>query len=183
MSAHKKEEPELLSKPIALIGLMGAGKTTYGKLLGAHLGCPFIDTDSEIERSEGRSIANIFTEKGEGYFRAVEKKIVAGALDGRGKVLSLGGGALMDADTAALVFGRAVTIWLTAGTDILARRVGADKNRPLLHNTNIQERLDELFKSRAATYARADITIDTSGKKPEVLNAMIEAIKTHLQHD
>src|SRR5262249_53035538 len=106
--------PLLLPRTVALVGLMGAGKSAIGKRLAMRLGLPFVDADDEIERAAGCSIAEFFERRGEAEFRAGERRVISRLLAGPAHVLSTGGGAYMDPDTRALMRERALTVWLRA---------------------------------------------------------------------
>ncbi len=150
-------------KIIVLTGMMGVGKTTIGSKLANKLGFYFIDSDQEIEDFAGQSIANIFADKGEKYFRQIEKEIVAKILNRDEQiVLSLGGGAFMDAEIRNLIKDRAFSIWLYADIETLLHRISTKNTRPLLHNVDKRSALSDLIIKRYPTYKQADIQIDTS---------------------
>src|ERR1044072_7268522 len=109
--------PALRRRTIALVGLMGVGKSTVGRRLAAVLGMPFKDADTEIERGAGRSVGELFTERGEAEFRDGERRVIARLLDEPAHVLATGGGAFMNAETRALMKQKAITIWLKADID------------------------------------------------------------------
>ena len=149
-------------KIIVLTGIMGAGKTTIGSKLAEKLGFYFIDSDQEIEDSAGQSIANIFKNKGEKYFRQIEKDAVKGILNRDEQiVLSLGGGAFMDDEIRNLIKLRAVSVWLYADLENLLYRIASKNTRPLLHNVDKRVALSDLIIKRYPTYKQADIHIDT----------------------
>src|SRR5947207_11778628 len=108
-------------RSIVLIGMMGVGKSSIGRRLGARLGLPFVDADGEIEQAAGMSIADIFARHGEAEFRAGEARVIARLLGGGPQVLATGGGAVMNAATRALIKEKAVSIWLSADLDLLIR--------------------------------------------------------------
>ncbi|MES2677522.1 MAG: 3-dehydroquinate synthase [Pseudomonadota bacterium] len=149
-------------KIIVLTGMMGAGKTTIGSKLADKLGFYFIDSDQEIEDAAGQSIADIFKNKGEKYFRQIEKDTVKGILNRDEQVvLSLGGGAFMDSEVRDLIKQRAVSVWLYADLETLLYRIAAKNTRPLLHNVDKRAALSDLIIKRYPTYKQADIHIDT----------------------
>src|SRR4029450_11577582 len=115
--------PLSLSRTVALVGLMGAGKSAIGKRLALRLGLPFIDADDEIERAAGCTIAEFFERFGESEFRPGERRVISRLLDGRPHVLSTGGGAYMDPETRAVMRARALTVWLRADLEVLFDRV------------------------------------------------------------
>src|ERR1700689_1209658 len=104
--------PRLGRRSIVLIGMMGVGKSSIGRRLGARLGVPFVDADSEIEKAAGMNIADIFARHGEDYFRSGEARVIARLLDGGPQVLATGGGAVMNADTRVAIKAKGVSVWL-----------------------------------------------------------------------
>ncbi|MCE3255715.1 MAG: bifunctional shikimate kinase/3-dehydroquinate synthase [Rickettsiaceae bacterium] len=150
-------------KMIVLTGMMGAGKTVIGSKLASKLGFYFIDSDQEIEDLKQQSISDIFKDKGEKYFREIEKQVVKDVLNrGENIVLSLGGGAFMDEEIRNLIKRNAVSVWLYADLDVLLHRISAKNTRPLLNNMDKRAVLSELMIKRYPTYKEADIHIDTS---------------------
>lgn len=150
-------------KIIALIGLMGAGKTSIGSKLANQLKYYFIDSDHEIEDCEHRTIADIFAQSGEKYFREIEAKTIENILN-RDEfiVLSLGGGAFLDKNTRKLLEEKAITIWLFASIEETLRRVSLKSNRPLLEKKNKRQTLEELAKIRYPIYEESDFKFDTT---------------------
>src|SRR6204780_4103987 len=106
--------PRLGRRSIVLIGMMGVGKSSIGRRLGARLGVPFVDADAEIEKAAGMNIPDIFARHGETYFRSGEARVIARLLEGGPQVLATGGGAFMNADTRALIKVEGISIWLQA---------------------------------------------------------------------
>ena len=160
-------------KTIALVGLMGAGKSSIGRRLAQALGLPFVDADSEIEAAAGASIEEIFARDGEATFRAGERRVIARLLDGPPHVLATGGGALMDPSTRAAIHERAISVWLRADVDTLLMRVGRRNNRPLLKGGDPRAVLTRLMEERYPVYAEADITVDTVDGPPEATLAKV----------
>jgi len=150
-----------LTKPIVLVGMMGAGKTTVGARLAQRLGVPFIDADDEIEKAAQMQITELFEQFGEAYFRDGERRVIERLLNDRPIVLATGGGAFMDERTRALIQARAHSVWLRVPLDELEKRVKKrpDK-RPLLKGGNIREKLRDLSAIRDPIYAMADLTCD-----------------------
>lgn len=146
---------------VILTGFMGTGKTTIGQRLARRLGKEFVDTDERIEQQEGRSIASIFATNGEKYFRAVERRVVAQALH-QDAVVATGGGAIVDLATLQRMRAAGPIICLTAEVEVLLERTAANTDRPLLNAADRRERISQLLSERAAAYAQADTTIDTS---------------------
>ncbi|XBQ16572.1 MAG: shikimate kinase [Oceanicaulis sp.] len=150
-------------RTIALVGLMGVGKTTIGRRLAARLGRRFADADEAVAEAAGRTVPEIFADFGEAAFRDGERKVIARLIEeNEPMVLALGGGAFVDPDTRALIKREAVSIWLRADVDTLvertARRPGA---RPLLENDDPRAVLTRLAKVREPAYAEADIAINS----------------------
>lgn len=167
MSFNQQDLPAQ-ARSIVLVGLMGAGKTAIGKRLAEQLGLPFYDADHEIERAAGMSIAEIFAQHGEAYFRAGEKRVIARLLDQGRIVLATGGGAFMDAQTRALIRQRAISVWLRCPLPVLLARVAGRTHRPLLNAGDPAEILARLSALRGPVYAQADIIIDGSEASPQV---------------
>jgi len=165
-------------KIIAIIGLMGVGKTTIGAKMSEKLRYYFIDCDCEIEDREKKVIKEIFAQNGEKYFREVEKKIIKEiVLRDENIVLSLGGGAFMDEDTQKILQEKAIVIWLNASIDAIIHRVGNKNTRPLLNQKNKREVLEDLAAKRYPIYAKADLKFDTTEENHDTLiNKIIKQI-------
>jgi shikimate kinase len=150
---------------IVLVGPPGAGKTTVGRLLAERLGQPFRDTDADIEVAAGKSISEIFFDEGEDHFRALERAAVARALGEHQGVLSLGGGAVMAAETRALLKGHHV-VFLQVSLGDAAKRVGLNRDRPVLA-LNPRAALRTLMEERLPLYLEvATVQVDTDGLSP-----------------
>lgn len=148
-------------RTIALVGLMGAGKSAIGKRLAHRLGLPFVDADIEIEAAAGCTIEEFFERFGEAEFRAGERRVIQRLLEGPPHVLATGGGAFMDAQTRALMRAKATTIWLRAELPVLLERVSRRANRPLLKNGDPRGTLERLMALRYPIYAEADLVVDS----------------------
>jgi len=165
---------------IWLVGMMGAGKSVAGRALARQLDRPFVDTDSEIERSAGRSVAEIFAHEGEAGFRARERAAIeaaAGDEAGRGAVVALGGGAIAQPGMAEWLAERGTVVYLRARPETLLGRVGAAATRPLLHGADPGERrrrLEQLLAARRSAYESARLVLDTDGRSLEDVVAEIE---------
>ena len=152
-------------KPIALVGLMGAGKSTVGRRLAKRLGLPFADSDREIEAAAGLSIAEIFERFGEAHFRDGERRVIARLVEGPPRVIATGGGAFANDETRALILERCTAIWLDIELETLAERVGRRDHRPLLNGRDPRATLAALAEARNPNYAEAHIAI--RGADPE----------------
>jgi shikimate kinase len=154
-----------IKRTIALVGLMGVGKSTVGKKLAEAIGAPFVDSDDEIVKAAKLSVQEIFDRHGEAEFRRGERRVIERLLNGPPIVLATGGGAFMDPDTRALLKEKATTVWLRADLDVIWKRVSRRENRPLLKRDNPRQVLADLDKVRAPVYAEADVVVD-SGEGP-----------------
>lgn len=151
---------------VVLVGPMGSGKTTVGRLLGEAWGLPVRDTDADIEAAEGRSVSDIFVDDGEDHFRTLEVAAVAEALAGHDGVLALGGGAVLDAGTRERLSGRPV-VFLRVGLSDAVKRVGLGVGRPLLLG-NVRARVKALLDERTPVYESvATHVVDTDDRSPE----------------
>lgn len=162
---------------IVLVGPMGVGKSTVGQLLAERLGAGYRDTDEDIVAAQGRSIAEIFVDEGEQAFRALEKRAVHTALAGHDGVLALGGGAILDADTRALLAGHRV-VYLSMDVEEAVRRTGLNAARPLLA-VNPRKQWRELMEARRHLYEEAaTAAVPTDGRTPEeVTQAVLDALE------
>ncbi len=167
----------LAGRPLVLVGMMGAGKTTVGRRLANRLGRRFIDSDEEVEKAAGMSIEDIFKLHGESDFRAGEVKVIARLLKESAVVLGTGGGAFINPDTRALVKASAVSVWIKADFDLLFARVSRRSNRPLLKTQNPRETLRSLMEARYPIYAEADVTVVSRDvPQDQVATEVIEAL-------
>jgi shikimate kinase len=174
--------PFSLPRTVALVGLMGAGKSAIGKRLAQRLGLPFVDADDEIEHAAGCTIGEFFEKYGEAEFRAGERRVIARLLDEPPHVLSTGGGAYMDAETRVLMRIKAVTVWLRADLDVLFDRVRRRGHRPLLREGDPKEILGRLMTQRYPVYAEADIIVDSTAQPADrTTEQVIEALQAHLR--
>lgn len=160
-------------RTIALVGLMGAGKSCIGRMLAATLGLPFVDADKEIEAAAGCSIEDIFATHGEAAFREGERRVIARLLTQPKMVLATGGGAFMDPETRRLIRERATSVWLRADIELLLRRTARRNNRPLLKRGDPREILRRLIDERYPVYGEADVTVDSVDGPPEVTLARV----------
>ena len=180
--AQKEELNALLGdRPIVLVGMMGAGKTTVGRRLATRLGRHFVDSDEEVEKAAGMSIEDIFASRGEADFRAGEVRVIARLLKDQDLVLGTGGGAFVNAETRTLVKASALSVWIKADFELLFARVQRRSNRPLLKTPNPRQTLQDLINKRYPIYAEADVTIVSRDvPQDQVATEVIEALLTHL---
>jgi 3-dehydroquinate synthase len=150
---------------LVLVGFMGSGKSTVGRLAAEATGLTFVDTDQEIERRTGRPIPAIFAEQGEEGFRQLEAAVVAEVAARSGQVVATGGGAVLREENLALLRRAGLVVAVTAQTDVLWNRIGA-ADRPLLAVERPRERFEELLRLRAPLYALADVVLDTTALDP-----------------
>lgn len=172
-----------LDRPIVLVGLMGAGKSTVGRRLAKRLALPFIDSDAAIEDAAGLPAGEVFERFGEADFRDGERRLVARLIaDGTIRVIATGGGAFVNAATRALLNERAITVWLDAPVALLAERTARRPHtRPMLAKGDRTEILERLIEQRGPKYAEAHIRIpSTSGGHGEVVEAIVAALDLHL---
>ncbi|PZO07036.1 MAG: shikimate kinase [Alphaproteobacteria bacterium] len=147
-------------RTIALVGLMGVGKSTVGRRLAARLGLPFHDGDEVIEEAAGMSVSDIFSELGEAEFRAGEARVMRRLLEAPRMVLATGGGAVLNVETRDLLKTRATTVWLKADLAVVAARVQRRDTRPLLRGKDPLQALSAMAEVRYPIYATADVTVE-----------------------
>jgi shikimate kinase len=158
---------------IALVGFMATGKSAVGRNLARKLHRRFVDLDALIEKAEGRKVREIFAEKGESYFRRLEKQTLEQILSQQGQIIATGGGIILDEGNLTLLRQKSLLIGLTASTEVLVGRVGRNSKRPLLKGADVRARIEELLQQRQSRYAQADVSIDTSGL---TINQVVEKI-------
>lgn len=171
--------PDFPDKSIALIGMMGAGKTTIGRRLALMLGWPFRDADEEIEKACAMAVSDYFTQYGEEAFRKGERRVIRRLLtEEPTHVLATGGGAFCDARTRQMMHDHAVTVWLRADLETLVKRTSHRDTRPLLRGKDSESVLRKLLEKRSPFYAEADIIVDSvPGPHKKTLALVIEALK------
>ncbi|MFJ8594585.1 shikimate kinase [Streptomyces sp. NPDC093598] len=162
---------------VVLVGPMGVGKSTVGQLLAERLGVSYRDTDDDIVAEQGRTIAEIFVDEGESAFRAIEKQAVRRALAEHDGILALGGGAILDADTRALLAGQRVA-YLSMDVEEAVKRTGLNAARPLLA-VNPRKQWRELMEARRHLYEEvATAVVATDGRtSEEVTEAALDALE------
>ena len=162
---------------VVIVGAPGAGKSTVGRRLARRWGVPFRDSDQMVEAEAGKSVADIFVDEGEAFFRAREREVIAKALEGSEGVLALGGGAVLDESTRARLV-QAPCVWLRVGVGEAAKRVGLNTSRPLLLG-NVRGTLMALLDERTPLYEEvATWSVDTDGRTAdEVVDAVVAAVE------
>jgi len=170
-----------LPRPVVLVGLMGAGKSTVGRRLARVLDLEFRDSDHEIVEAAGCSIADIFEFYGEASFRDIERKIIGNLLSGNPLILATGGGAFMQPDVRALIQEKSISIWLRAELDVLIDRVSRKNTRPLLEKGDKREIMEKLMQERNPVYEKAHLVVD-SGNGPHelVVDTIVDKLEAYL---
>ncbi len=163
--------------PIVLVGLMGAGKTSVGRRLAEKLGIPFVDADHEIEEASGKTIAEIFADHGEAYFREGERRVIQRLIGNGAQVLATGGGAYMNDETRARIQERGISVWLRASLPLLMKRVSKRQDRPLLKTDDPQAVMRNLMEKRYPVYGLADVTVESRDvQHGQMVNDVIRAL-------
>lgn len=156
---------------IYLVGFMGAGKSTVARALGRRLGWRAEDIDDLIEARERRSVATIFAQSGEAYFRQVERQVVADLAGTRDVVVATGGGTFVDADNRATMLAAGAVAWLDVPLAKVVERVPQDGRRPLAAD---RTQLEQLYLRRQAAYQLAHVRIDATRPLHEVVERLLE---------
>ena len=171
----------LAGRPLVLVGMMGAGKTTVGRRVASRLERRFCDSDEEIEKAAQMTIPEIFDQRGEPEFRAGETRVIARLLKEGDLVLATGGGAFVNPETRALVKSEAISVWLKADAGILFERVSRRANRPLLKTPNPRATLEKLITERYPLYAEADVTVlSRDVPQDQVATEVMDAVYAYL---
>ena len=171
----------LRRRTIALVGLMGVGKSSVGRRLANALELPFRDADAEVEAAAGRSISDIFADLGEAAFREGERRVIARLLDQPAHVLATGGGAFMNDQTRELIKSKAISVWLKTDLDVLARRVARKDTRPPLAGKDPLEVLQAQAEARYPVYGLADVIVETGDAAHHVtVDQVIRALSSFL---
>jgi shikimate kinase len=165
------------NRPIVLVGLMGAGKTSVGRRLAEKLGIPFVDADHEIEAAAGKPIREIFADHGEAYFREGERRVIQRLIGNGAQVLATGGGAYINEETRARIQQQGVSVWLRAALPLLMKRVGKRNDRPLLLADDPEAVMRGLMEQRYPIYALADVTVESRDvQHGQMVNDVIRAL-------
>jgi shikimate kinase len=170
-----------LDRPIALVGMMGCGKSTVGRRLAKRLDLQFVDSDDAIAEACGLPAGEVLTRYGEQDFRDGERRTISRLLDQPAQVIATGGGAFANEATHTLLKERAITVWLDAPIGVLVERTSGRDTRPLLNNDDPRGTLERLMEKRRPFYAKADIRV-RSGNVPhrDVVEWIINALREHL---
>ncbi len=156
----------LKQKIILLVGMMGVGKTSLGRILSKKLQLPFIDSDKEIEKSMGLTITELFSKFGAEEFRLGEERMMNRLLNGAPCILSSGGGAFLSEKTRKLAKEKAVSVWLKASSDVISKRTQGRTHRPLVPAADNQKIVEQLIAERYPFYSEADITVESFCESP-----------------
>ena len=149
-----------MKKNLVLLGMIGVGKTTVGKIVAKKQGMEFIDTDENIERKCSMSISEIFKKKGEKFFRIMEEKEVLKSIKKNNCVIALGGGAFINKSIRNAIVKNTISMWLDTDLKTLNERIKWSKKRPLLNNENNKKKIDELYSERKKIYKLANHKIE-----------------------
>ena len=167
----------IITKPIVLVGLMGAGKSTIGRRLSGVLGLPFLDSDNEIAEAAGCSISDIFESYGEAIFRDLEQRVLLRLMGSAPCIIATGGGAFINPEIRTAIKEKAISVWLKADLDVLLERVSRRDTRPLLKTGDKGEILQRLMSERYPIYAEANIVIDSNaGLHEAVVDHIVAAL-------
>ena len=170
-----------IDRPVVLIGLMGAGKSTVGRRLAAVMGREFVDADDAIEDAAQRKISEIFEEFGEAYFRDGERRVIARLMEETCGVIATGGGAFVDPETRALILEKGIAVWIDCDIDTLVERTARRNHRPLLKTGDPRDILTRLMGERGPLYAEAPVRVQSDeGPHNETAYAILRAIGEYL---
>ncbi len=163
-----------MNNTVVLTGMMGCGKSSIGKELAEQMGVKFIDTDFEIEKKINMKIEEIFKEKGESFFRKIEEKICIDLIDGKSKVISLGGGAFLNNKIRQVILKKSLSVWIDVNYKIIAKRLKSSKKlRPILNYAKLEDSVKSILKERVPIYKLATLRIEASDKTKKKIAAEI----------
>lgn len=173
---YRRETPTVSFMPpktIALVGLMGCGKTSIGRRVAKKLELPFADSDQEVELSAGCSMKEIYSVYGEEAFKSGERRVIARLLSQPPQILATGGSSILDPETQALLREQSITVWLDADLETLVTRVSRRNDRPLIKDGNQREVLEELIRTCYPVYEQSDVHVKTYD---EATNATVDRV-------
>jgi shikimate kinase len=166
-------------KNIAIIGLMGSGKSTIGALLAKKIRLNFVDIDEEIEKRTNTTISEIFKKKGEPFFRKLETTTIEEFATKSNQIISTGGGAVQNEQNLKILQQNSTLIYLKTSLNVIFERIKNETQRPLLQNSDPLGTLQELLEKRQKNYEKADIIVDTDNKTTdEIVNEIIKNVKS-----
>jgi len=172
------------TRSIVLVGIMGCGKSSVGRRLAQRIGLPFVDADNAIEEAANMSVAEIFAEHGEPYFRSGEERVIARLLGDGPQILATGGGAFMSETTRNAIMQQGISVWLKADLETVMARVRKKTTRPLLQNPDPEGVMRGLLETREPVYARSDLVVHSRDVPHEiVMEEIIVAVDDHLLAD
>ena len=164
-------------KPVVLVGLMGAGKSTVGVRLAKRLNLSFVDTDNVVQEEVGCTIKEMVKYVGEDFFKQKERDVINEILDKPPCIISTGGGAFIDDQNRELIKNKAISIWLKADYEVILERVSRRNTRPLLETGDKEEILQQLIKERYPIYAEADIVVNSdNGSHMTIVDSIINSL-------
>ena len=164
-----------MNKNLILLGMMGVGKTSLGKIVAKRKSLKFVDTDTVVETKNKMTVREIFKKKGEEFFRMEEKKEILKILDNQNCIIALGGGAFMDADVRKNIIKKDISVWLDLDIKILADRTKKSRTTPLLKNVNNEEKIKEIYFKRKNIYKLAKHRISCNNlNKEDIVEKIIE---------
>ena len=164
-----------MKKNLVLTGMMGVGKSTVGKKLAKKLGLKFVDVDQLIEKKEKVRIKDIFENKGENYFRKIEKQITLDVLKNKNLLIALGGGAFLNSSIRKEIKNSCISFWLDLNIKILSTRLKNVRKRPLLDKDNLEGSINRIYSERKKIYSESDYRIKIkSTKANEVIDKIIK---------
>jgi shikimate kinase len=175
---------------IFLTGFMGSGKSTIGPILANTIGYEFVDIDKAIEQREGKTINEIFMERGESVFRSLERDLIITVSARDHVVVSLGGGTITDPENFRLISTSGIVVYLKATPEQIFKRLHNKRDRPvltdvrgkLLSGEELRQRIQELYLKREPFYSRADVTVETSEKRVGItVDQIVKKLSPHLR--
>lgn len=177
----KTSEKLIVSKTIALVGIMGAGKSSVGWRLAKRLALPFFDSDKEVEKAAGCSISDIYALWGEKAFKEAERKVIRRLLDGPPHILSTGDASFIPQDLRDMILEKTITIWLQADLDTIHERVKHRQTRPQLFEGDSREILSELVEERYAVYDQAHFSVQSCDEThDQTVTRIIDTLNAYL---